>query len=97
MKLVRILSRLALLSLAASVFVLLTGIYGSSVRSPLPDPRWQAGRNHRPSEPELSQFPEFIGDGMELVFYAAIGRIALRLRLSPASRSEGQPILLRLH
>ena len=96
-KLVRVLSRLALLSLAAAAFVGLTGIYGSSVRSPLPDPRWQAGRNHRPSEPEVSQFPEFIGESFLLVFFAVIGRIALRLRLSPVSRSEGQPILLDLH
>lgn len=97
MKLVRVLSRLALLSLAAAAFVGLAGIYGSSVRSPLPDPRWQAGRNHRPSEPEVSQFPEFIGEGFLLVFFAVIGRIALRLRLSPVSRSEGQPISLNLH
>ena len=97
MNFVRALSRLALLSLAAAVFVGLTGIYVNSGRSPLPDPRWQAGRNHRPSEPEVSQFPEFIGDGLLLVFFAAIGRIALRLRLSPVSRSAGQPISLNLH
>ena len=97
MKLVRVLSRLALLSLAAAAFVGLTGIYGSSVRSPLPDPIGQVERQHRPSEPEVSQFPEFIGYVFLFVFYAGIGRIALRLRLSPVSRSEGQPISLNLH
>jgi hypothetical protein len=96
-KLVRVLSRLALLSLAAAAFVGLTGIYGGSVRPPLPNPRWQAERRHRPSAPHVSQFPEFVGEGVVLALYAVAGRIVFRLRLSPASRSEGQPILLDLH
>ena len=94
MKLVRVLSRLALLSLAAAAFVGLTGIYGGSARPPLPSPRWQAARRHRPSTPQITQFPEFVGDDMMLVLFAVAGRLALRLRLSPVSRSEGQPILL---
>jgi hypothetical protein len=96
-KLVRVLSRLALLSLAAAAFVGLTGIYGGSVQLPLPSPNWQAARGHRPSAPEVSQFPEFIGESMAVVFFAVIGRLALRLRLSPVSRGEGQPISLNLH
>jgi hypothetical protein len=96
-KLVRVLSRLALLSLAAAAFVGLTGIYGGSVRPPSPNPHWQAARRHRPPAPEVSQFPEFVGEGMALAFFAVVGRIALRLRLSPVSRSERQPILLNLH
>jgi hypothetical protein len=96
-KLVRVFSRLALLSLAAAAFVGLTGVYGGSVRVPLPNPGWQAERRHRPSAPHFSDFPEFAGEGMLLAFWAGCGRIVLRLRLSPASRSEGQPILLGLH
>ena len=96
-KLVRLISRIALLSLAAAAFVGLTGIFGGSVRPPLPNPGWQADRRHRPSAPQVWYFTEFVGEGMVLVVFAVGGRIVLRLRLSPASRSEGQPILLRLH
>jgi len=96
-KLVRVLSRLALLSLAAAAFVGLTGIYGDSVRPPVPNPHSQAARRYRPSAPQVGRFPEFVGEGMLLAFFAVVGRIALRLRLSPVSRSEGQPILLDLH
>jgi hypothetical protein len=95
-KLVRVLSRLALLSLTAAAFAGLTEIYGSSVRYPLPDPIVQAERQHRPSEPKVSQFPEFIGYVLLFVFWAGIGRLGLRLRLSPMSRSEGQLNLLKL-
>ncbi len=97
MKFILVLSRLALLSLAAAGFAGLTGIYGGSVRPPLQDPQWRAGRDHRPSAPEVGQFPELIGEGMVLVIYAVAGRIVLRLRLSPASCIEGQLILLGLH
>jgi hypothetical protein len=96
-KLVRTLSRFAFLSLAAAAFVGLTQIYGDSVRPPAPDPRWQAGREHRPSAPKVSKFPEFIGEGAVLAIFAVAGRITFRLRLSPVSRSQGQPILLNLH
>jgi hypothetical protein len=95
-KLLRVLSRIALLSLAAAGFVGLTGIYGSSARTPSPEPVAQAERQHRPSEPELSQFPEFIGYVFFLVFWAGIGRVGLRLRLSPASPNERQLISLNL-
>src|ERR1051326_8190006 len=97
MKLIRILSRLALLSLAAAAFTALTGIYGGSVRLPLPDARSQAVRQDRPSAPQVSQFPELIAGGVELALYAMAGRIVFRLRLSPGSRRERQPIVLDLH
>ena len=97
MKLVRLLSRLALLSLAAAAFVGLTGIYGGSVRPPLPNPLYRATHRHRPSAPQVSHFLEFVGAGLVLALFAVGGRIALRLRLSPAPRSEGQAILLGLH
>ena len=97
MKFVRVLSRLALLSLTAAAFAGLTAIYGGSVRPPSPNPEWRAWRRHRPSTPEVGKFPELVGEGMVLAMYAVAGRIVLRLRLSPAPRSEGQPILLGLH
>ena len=96
MKLVRLSTRVALLSLAAAAFVGLTGIYGGSARPPLPNPRSQAERRHRPSMPQVSQFPEFVAGGVELAIYALAGRIVFRLRLSPVSRTEGQPIVLGL-
>ena len=64
MRFIRVLSRLALLSLIAAAFAGLTGIYGGSVQSPLPDPQWRAGRDHRPSAPEVRLFPEFVGEGI---------------------------------
>jgi hypothetical protein len=97
MKFIRVLSRLALLLLAAAAFAGLTRIYGGSVWPSSPDPQWRAGRRHRPSAPEVGQFPELIGEGMVVVIYAVAGRIVFRLRLSPASRNEGQPISLGLH
>ena len=97
MRLIRVLSRLAVLSLVATAFAGLTGIYGGSVRFPLPDPQWRAGRDHRLSAPEVRLFPEFVGEGMIVAVFAVGGRIVFRLRLSPPSRREGQPILLGLH
>jgi hypothetical protein len=96
-KLVRVLSRLALLSLAAAAFVGLTGLYGGAVRPPLPNPSVQAEKRHRPSAPQVSLFPEFVGEAWVLAIYAVGGRLVFRLRLSRVSRSEGQPILLDLH
>ena len=93
MTIVRLVSRVAALSLAAAAFVGLTGIYGGSVRPPLPDPSSQAERRHRQSAPQVSKFPEFVGEGMLLALYAVTGRIVLRLRLSPVSRSEGPTLL----
>jgi hypothetical protein len=100
MKLVRVgvLSRIALLSLAAAAFVGLTVVYyGGSVRDHSPDRHWQAVRRHRPSAPQVSQFLEFVAAALGLALFAAGGRIVFRLRLSPASRSEGQPIMLGLY
>jgi len=78
------------------MFVGLTGIYGYSVRPALPYPGYRATHRHRPSAPQLSQFPGFVGAGLALALFAMGGRIVFRLRLSRAPRSEGQPILLGL-
>ena len=97
MRFIRVLSRLALLSLVAVAFASLTGMYVGSVRSFLPDSQWRAGRDHRSSAPDVRLFPEFVGEGMIVVIFAVGGHIVFRRRLSPPSRSEGQPTLLRLH
>jgi hypothetical protein len=90
MKLVRVLSRIALISLAAAVFVGLTGIYGGSRRLGLPSASWQEERGHRLPAPQVDYFPDVIGDGIVLAIFAFAGRIIFRLRLSPVSRNEGQ-------
>jgi hypothetical protein len=95
-KVLRVFSRIILLSLAAAAFVGLTGLYARSARIPLLLPVEQAERQHRPSEPEVSQFPEFIGMFFFFLFWVGIGRVGLRLRLSPVPRSEKQPISLNL-
>ena len=97
MKLIRVVARIAVVFLAAAAFVALTRAYARSVQVPLPDPGWRGERAHRPSAPELHKFQELVGEVVIVAIYAVAGRIVLRLRLSPASRSEGQPILLGLH
>ena len=97
MKFVRALSGLGLLSLVTAAFAALTAICGNSGRPPSPDPELQTWRQHRPSAPQLGYFPEVIGELVGVVMIAAAGRIVFRLRLSPAPRSEGKPILLGLH
>jgi len=95
LKLLNVLSRIALLLLAATAFVGLTERFGSTVRLDMPEPHSQTARAHRPLAPRISLFPEFIGQTMIVAIFAVGGRLVLRLRLSPP-RSEGQPISLRL-
>jgi len=97
MKLIRVIARIAVLCLAAATFVALTQTYADSVQVSLPDPGWRTERARRPSGPELGKVPELFGEGVVVAIYAVAGRIVLRLRLSPKSRSGGQPILLGLH
>src|SRR6185436_9665901 len=93
----RVSARIAILLLVAAAFVGLTGIYADSVRYPQPGPREQAERLQRPSEPDVSEFLEFVGGVVEVGLYALMGRLIFRLRLSPRRRGEGQPIMLNLH
>ena len=96
MKWIRVLSRVALISLVAAAFVGLTGIYGGSRRPGLPSASWQEERGHRPSSPQIMYFPDVIGDSIVLAIFAFAGRIIFRLRLSPVSRNEGSLTLLGL-
>jgi len=86
--------RLAVLLLAASGFGGLTLL---CYRASSPDPHWWEGRAHRASEPDASRLLEVVGEFLAVALFAVGGRIVLRLRLSPASRSEGKPISLALY
>jgi len=100
MSLVRVLSRLALLSLAAALFVVLTKTYGGSVPPPSPYPgieKFQKKHRHPPPTPNAAEFTEFIRYSLLFAVFAVGGRLAFRLRLNPPSPSEGQPILMGLH
>ncbi len=80
----------------AGGLVWLTGIYRGSAQFPLLGPEWQEERQHRRSEPQISEFPLFVGDVAVVALYAVAGRLILRLRLPPVSPGEKQMISLRL-
>ena len=99
MKLVRVLARLALLSLAAALVVVLTKVYGDSAPPRLPYPgieKFQATHRHPPAAPNAARFPEFLRYSLAFAIFAVGGRLAFRLRLNPASPSDEQPIFLGL-
>ena len=97
MKFARVLARLALLSLAAAVFIGLTQVYAGSVQPPrFPERFRRVRRNNRPSDPQPGRFPSFLGEGLVVAVIAVAGRIVFRLRLTPAPRGEEQVILLDL-
>ena len=92
----KFLARLAILSLVAAAFAVLTGIYGRSVHPPLPYARFQAAHRHPPPAPNPSKFMDFVRYAIAITMFTVGGRVALRLRLTPPPRDEGQPILLGL-
>ena len=85
MKVGPMLSRLVLLSLAATIFALLTSAYGKYVASPLPEQHWQL---HRSLTPKISELPEFLGEAILIGVCAVAGRVVFRLGLSPPSRRK---------
>jgi hypothetical protein len=93
-KLIRVLLRLALLSLAAAAFIELTEVYGGSAPPLAPGPRFQSKHRYPRSAPQGGEFLGFVRAGVELAVFAMGGRIALRLRLSSVPHSERHPILL---
>lgn len=107
MKLMRVVSRIAILLVVAAVFVKLTAMYGNSARI-LPYPRFpfspytpsaleQVEMRHQPAAPDVGYVTDFVGWGIWLAICGVIGRKGFRLRLNPARRGAGQPILLGLH
>jgi len=96
MRLMRVFLRLGGLSLAAGVVIILTWIYGGMRQYPLPDLQEREARQNRPPWPDAGESLTILGDGVELILYAVIGRTILRLRLSPSSRSERELIRLNM-
>jgi hypothetical protein len=108
MKFLRVLSRIALLLVAAAVIVGLIWMhYGGAAQPVLPEAtirhmgpaifaRYQEEIRHQPSAPNVGYVTDFVGYGILLAVCAWVGRMAFRLRLNPAPRGEGQPVLLGL-
>ena len=97
MNVVRVLSRLALLSLAAAAIAGLTWFCGGFVRVTPPGARYQEYHRYPPRAPRGSEYPGLIRAVLEVALFAVGGRLALRMRLAPVPSSERQPILLDLN
>lgn len=74
------LSRLALIALAASVFVGLTETY-ADFRPRSPHLRWETERRRRPSDPQLDRLPSFLGEFVVVGLIAVAGRKLFRVHL----------------
>jgi hypothetical protein len=97
MKLFRVMGRIALLFLAAAVFIGLTQIYAGSVKPPpFANIYGQARRNNRPSAPQIGRLPSFFGEILLVALIAVAGRVVFRLRLTSASPNEDELTLLNL-
>jgi hypothetical protein len=96
MRLVRLMSRILILLLAATALIGLEEVYSRSAY-PLTNPRLDAERRHQPSAPEVGYISQFIGYALFLTMCALGGRLVFRMRLNPAPRTDGHPLLLDLH
>jgi hypothetical protein len=88
MKWGRQVARLALICLAAALFIGVTETYVAFTPPPVVNSRLPPRRIDRPSEPQISRLPAFIGEGLGIALLVAVGRIVFRLRLSSGSRSD---------
>lgn len=96
MKLVRVLlRRLVLLLVFAAAFVALGETYRSFMRHHILRNALSNGGSWS-SGPEIVWFPDLIYRATLLAFFCLAGRVLFRLRLNPAPRGEGQPVLLDL-
>ncbi len=80
----RILARLAIIAVAAALFIGLTAVYASTIRPPANrrgEYREFRDRRRRPAGPKLSALPNFLVEGSVVAMIAIAGRMALRLRL----------------
>jgi hypothetical protein len=93
-----LLSRIALLSVVAGAFAVMTSIYGASTQPPLPPPHMQVERRSLSSWPNLTDryFPIALEGFVLVVIFALAGRTVLRLRLSSVSPNERQSTSLKL-
>jgi hypothetical protein len=78
---VKTLARIALIVLAAGLFVELTGIY-ADFQPRSPRLRWESERRRRPPEPQLDRTPSFLGEFVVIGMIALAGRKVLGLRLA---------------
>lgn len=97
MRLARPLFRLAVLLMVGALLVELTAMYGKSAHPFMPNARGQWEIQHQPSTPSVGYVTDFLGQAILLAIFAWLGRMLFRLRLNPAPRNEGKPILLGLH
>ena len=97
MRLARMLFRLVVLLVVGALFVELTAMYGRSAHPFMPNARGQWEIQHQPPTPSVGYVTDFLGQTILLAIFAWLGRMLLRLRLNPAPRNEGKPILLGLH
>jgi hypothetical protein len=79
--LARIVSRIALLAMAAALLIGLTGIFAQSIPPPRVDQRRMRPRR-RPTGPQLSRVPGFLGQIALFSMITLAGRKVLGLRLS---------------
>jgi len=76
----KVLGRIAMIALAAAIFVGLTGMYADSIR-PHRNRHGETERRRRPSEPRLQSWTNFLGQFVVMALIAIGGRTVLRLRL----------------
>jgi hypothetical protein len=76
----KLLRRIAMIALAAGLFVGLTGIYADSI-GPHRNRHGETERRRRPSEPRLQSLPNFLGQFVVMGLIVIGGRMVLRLRL----------------
>ena len=97
MRVGRVISRLAILLIVGAAFVGLSAVYLRSADPLMPNARGQWEIRHQPSAPGVGYVVDFVGYAILLAMFAWLGRMLFRLRLNPAPRNEGKPILLALH
>jgi len=81
-KLARVVARIAMLMVAAAVFIGLTGIWANAIESRERSERRFGREVRRARWPQLRRLYSFAGDLVILAAIAAGGRLILRLRLT---------------
>jgi hypothetical protein len=79
---VKVLTRVAMIAVAAAVFVGLTWIYAGWIREPAPNPKRVLRERHRDAGARLAVFPKFVGQVGLVGLIALAGRKVLRVRLT---------------
>ena len=88
----RIVTRVAIIALAAAMFVGITGLL-ANFQAPDRHSRFELERRRRPSEPQWNRLPSFLGEFVLIGVIAAAGRTILRLRLAANEPSDSRTSL----